>query len=444
MMKKRWLSLMLVSTLAVGMLNGCGDSETTADITEENASAEKEVSVENTEGEDIDEESTEEDEYLTISGATLTERELYDFFLLYLRCQCYYAMEGRMDDALTRPENVSKMLKYKNIVGSLVLDEGMRVVADYDDNHFEGLSNPYLYSNIHNTIANVKSSECSVSVSIQDKNFSGIDYKYKKGTDAEIQVIVRVTYKVFAGNNETSYTQDYLVFLLNNASNPEEWLIEGIFSAEYREKYSDWLIEPSNEFSRKWKTEIINEDVKKVTQDNDFYNVVQAYKEYVSANFSDVSSFNLIYLNEDDIPDLILDNQSGGNETTILLYKDGEVYESSIWAANTNFYYKEYGNLVISNSWMTNMEDKIYTECLTDRRAEIINNVLEEKYCGTCIITEEYQDNGDTYSKKEEYKINDVECSETEYNSYFDTTEMKWGWENSYTSIEESFNALGI
>lgn len=46
---------MLACMLAVGVLNGCGNSETTADITEEIANMQKEISVENTEANNGDE-----------------------------------------------------------------------------------------------------------------------------------------------------------------------------------------------------------------------------------------------------------------------------------------------------------------------------------------------------------------------------------------------------
>lgn len=50
---------MLACMLAVGVLNGCGNSETTADITEEIANMQKEISVENTEANNGDEVITE-------------------------------------------------------------------------------------------------------------------------------------------------------------------------------------------------------------------------------------------------------------------------------------------------------------------------------------------------------------------------------------------------
>lgn len=111
----------------------------------------------------------------------LCDRELAQFFLFYLRCNvsCYLTPKNK-----SIPENITDMLEYTDVVGSLVLNDGMRIVSDYKDKNFAGLAKDgYFQSAIHGATRNSSSVNCSVYVTLKDKNFSGYSYIYQKGTD---------------------------------------------------------------------------------------------------------------------------------------------------------------------------------------------------------------------------------------------------------------------
>ena len=69
--------------------------------------------------------------------------------------------------------------------------------------------------------------------------------------------------------------------------------------------------------------------------------VLPAYKAYISENYGNESYcvYNLIYIDEDNIPELLLDNSGDGRGTELLSYQNGKVFNSSVWCRGYGFKY---------------------------------------------------------------------------------------------------------
>lgn len=417
-MYRRFLSLILACVLTFSMLTGCSsdiqeDKKTEATKKESGEGVGNEDSVDESDEEEETTKKEDAEEYLMIYESTICDRELQDFFQLYLGCWCDYWLQDSLKKG-AEPINITGMLDHTGIVGAFTLNEGMRIVEDYSDSNFTGLN--------RQPIINVKSDVTYfTSVTNLQSNFD-ISYKYKKGTDAELKFIVKVTYKLVTTREYTDERM-YAVTLVNNESKPDEWLIKEIYEAyesdnEYRIKKS------SGSNSLDWNywagDNLLNEDVVPITEDDEWYHFIGVYKTYIKNNVavSDGSSYSFIFLNDDDIPDLLVDINNGYS-TLVLIYQDGEIYESEAYHRNLDFYYKEYEGIAVGHSWM-------YEEC-TDTAYKLDGNVLVETASGFRL------------EDGSEYKLNDNKCTEKEYNSCFDTSDMKYAWENIGTSIEEAF-----
>lgn len=153
------------------------------------------------------------------------------------------------------------------------------------------------------------------------------------------------------------------------------------------------------------------------------HEVVSAYRDYIKDNFGgieDYFDYSFIYANEDEIPDLLI--QTGGASTDLLIYKDGTVINSNFGARYGNLMYKEYGNYVISTYSYDWFVDK-GSYNLVDGNAVLVH---------WCEID----------SKEDIYTIDDVVCSEEEYNSYFDDSDLKYGFENASSTIKGAFENI--
>lgn len=437
-MKKRILSILLACSLTAGLFAGCGSKDTDEESKKTEQTQEDSVDTEeNADAEENDNTASEntepEDGYYTITNQTLAERELHDFFQLYLGCWCYCAVGN---DG-TIPKNISTMLENTGVVGAIILDEGMRVVSDYNDSDFEGLSYTYELQTL--SASNFKDINYRVSVNIAETNYPGNYYTYKKGTDAVIQVIANVTYIIESGNEQRRATEDYAVYLVNSNSNPEEWLIKEIHSAELTSNSAHtvevWMVKNSSgRYISNWKNELTNGEAEAVSEENDWYEIVQAYKDYVSTDkfTAENYEFNFIYLNEDDIPDLVVCRTDTDKDWIYLLtYQDGEVHETSVFG--DALYYKERESSIFYHTYGGTFEELVHTEVF----AELADYEWVEQQAG------EYTENS-IEGGISGYKINGKECAEKAYKAHFNTSDMKLAWEELYLSVDEAFAALGL
>ena len=166
-----------------------------------------------------------------------------------------------------------------------------------------------------------------------------------------------------------------------------------------------------------------DESWKKIYADYLENNVDGIDGEYVPEMF-DSMTFGFIYVNDDNIPELVISTgyEAGGN--TVLTIVDGEV--KSLRTYRLGFYYDEYGNILVnSDGHMGIYYDYVYT--ITDQGFEMI--CRGEYY--------ELFDDEDGYTNEFEYYLDDEEVSAEEYfddiESYIPSTE-RISWVSGSTS----------
>lgn len=445
-MKKRLLSFLLACTLAVSMLAGCGSEKTNTGEADKDAvsdvdgEAAADEDFENNESEEIATE--EEEEFFTISTYTLANRELHDFFQLYLGSWCKYGLGYSRE----KPNTIAQMLNYV----SLFEVDDLRVMDGYSHYSFGGI-----YDGLPvGSFSSVSSAEYSCSVNIIDTNF-GSEYIYREGTNAILIVLAEVTYnieKYFTnGKSDTlTFEKPYIVELVKSTANTDEWLFRGITAAL---KYDTGGY--TTKSLKAWKDckgqDLINEDLIDVV---DWSEVEQAYEEYVLANDVPLYKCCLMYLNEDAIPELLIQKEEKSSlwinpENVILFYKDGNIYESSsfeVWGeeSGSSAMYQKYGNLfyVYSRDIGTNG----FAIANVRTVFEVIGNDLVIKSQASEYAVE--QDDKKGRWLKIGYRIDGVEYSEDEYSEdefqekiddmldmFSDAFEAK----PRYTSIHEAF-----
>ncbi|MBO6115110.1 MAG: hypothetical protein J6P57_08640 [Lachnospiraceae bacterium] len=155
----------------------------------------------------------------SINTSTLCDRELRDFFQLHLGCYVDYALGNEK----TEPVNISGMLKHTGVVGAITLDNGMRVVSDYNDSLF---SMQLQGTDLIMKVKYEESVNYSCSVEILEANING-DFRYKEGTDAQIGIVAKITY--YIDGEKVQISNPYVsVILENSSSSPSEWLMYSV------------------------------------------------------------------------------------------------------------------------------------------------------------------------------------------------------------------------
>lgn len=234
---------------------------------------------------------------------------LQEFFGLHLKCYVNY-LYGKCD---TEPVNISTMLEHTGVIGYFTIDEGMHVVEDYNDDLFiMEMKASDLYSHI-------KKGGVYITCSVDIKEVNIPEYfRYYKGTDAVINAVIQLHYSV--DGEEVSFWNDYaLVSLVNCSSNPEEWLLQAV--ALINE--SDYL-EHAGEYAGKT---LVSENREQDSFiDGDWK---QIYIDYI--NNSELSS-NVMYssycfvdVNDDQIPEILLDYGMTDSQVLYYIAKDGSV-----------------------------------------------------------------------------------------------------------------------
>lgn len=213
---KKVVGVLLCYVLLLSSLVGCGNSDLTG-VEVEGGKSIKEISSTSS-GSNSNESNAQDDEnYLySINATTICSRELQEFFNLHLGC--YISLY--LGNSKVEPVDISSMLKNTGVVGYLTLNQGMRIVSDYNDDLFVlGLK----YSNLQDKVYHKQSVNYGCNIQLVDSNLNG-DFKYYKGTDAQIGVIAKVNY--YIDNEQVSFGNNYVVAILeNNRQNPEEWLL---------------------------------------------------------------------------------------------------------------------------------------------------------------------------------------------------------------------------
>lgn len=228
MTKKLFCAVMSVVMIS-GVIIGCSNHKDTDDngkvTVEENT-----IEANGSETQDA-----EKDEYLTIDTDTICKRELHDFFQIYLGCwlDFYHNSNGK------EPKDITTMLTHTGVTGLISTTHELRVPEGYDDNNYIALNwdssgekeNGLSVKDIafkHHKTKDRGTVNYSCSVANLESNF--LKFKYKAGTDAELHMIVEVTYNCSGVTSETEKIK-YAVALVNDSSNPDEWLIDKVYAA---------------------------------------------------------------------------------------------------------------------------------------------------------------------------------------------------------------------
>lgn len=157
--------------------------------------------------------------------------------------------------------------------------------------------------------------------------------------------------------------------------------------------------------------------------------VLPAYENYINDEFSgsnEYSVYNLIYIDNDNVPELLYDNTADGRGTVVLSYQNGEVYSSSAVCRGFDFSYIPSGNKVVYGNF--------YKGDASYHVAHLENGMLSDEH--GCVTSQEAGT----------YQIDGTQCSEEEYNyfleTYFQYDGMLYGWQ-TYSTIQEAYENMG-
>ena len=334
-MKKKILCVAMTMVMIVGVLSGCGKKNDYKNTEKENITESATEAVAETEA--ATESIEEKDEYLTIDTSTICSRELHDFFQLYLGC--WLEKEHQPDCKKSNPQGINEMLEYTGIVGAFTPAEGMRIVEDFDTDNFLGLreygtgEGAYEIAFKHRYQLDKGTVNYSCSVSKLDANFS--NFKYKAGTDAELRLFVNVKYNCSGVTND-SEEKMYAVSLVNNADNPEEWLINAIYDAhnltekekEENPGYSYYVYFGYNSSQDPlFVTDKLIDEDREVVDTTNMSDWKKAYIDYFNNSPLKLSEYAYILedVNSDNIPELFLYNSRINDREFYYINKNNEV-----------------------------------------------------------------------------------------------------------------------
>lgn len=161
----------------------------------------------------------------------------------------------------------------------------------------------------------------------------------------------------------------------------------------------------------------------------------QAFADYIHNTYGQggVAGYQLIYVNDDDIPELAVIGNCEAAGCRIVTYANGQTYEKHL--RRTNFTYIERENLLCnSDGVMDGYYDLVY--CIIDGQMTLI---AEGNYGAEDNSSLQVDENGNLIYK---YYWNGVEMTEEDYNSalneVYDMSKAAQGYETgAYYTVEE-------
>ena len=170
----------------------------------------------------------------------------------------------------------------------------------------------------------------------------------------------------------------------------------------------------------------------------DLEEVFSAFEDHMMKNSyttSEYMSCGYFYIDEDNVPELLMDVSGDGSSTKLLCYRDGEVIESDIWARGDEAYYKEKQNVLILRGSQWNA-DGSYENCDAGHLEDgefVLDNAFEktigidangdETYRSCMLNTREMDE--DRFDKKLEKLLEDPELEDCNYAAYPSPEEAK-------------------
>lgn len=365
-MRKKILCAIMSAVMIVGALTGCGKKNDFKSTEKEKVTESVTESV----AEAVTESTEEKDEYLTIDTDTICSRELHDFFQLYLGC--WLERFHQPDCKKSNPQGINEMLEYTDIVGAFTPAEGMRVAEDFDTDNFPGLREcgtgesafDIAFKHRYQLDKGTVSYNCSVSN--LDANFS--NFKYKAGTDAELRLFVNVKYNCSGVTND-SEEKMYAVSLVNNAGNPEEWLINAIYDAHKRTErgmkehpgysyFADFGYNSSQD--PLFITDKLIDEDREVVDTTNMPDWKKEYINYIYGLDDKVTGYKFLDANSEGEPKLYIE-YAEGTEAELLIYTKGRFIQSISATDNDNEFAYGDGKIVKSNMRAGTAEEYVYS-----------------------------------------------------------------------------------
>lgn len=354
----------LVAMLVSAMLTGCG-SEKEEDV--ETAQETPEVVEVAPEGEvEPITEVTNEDELYTIWGVP---KEVDEFFDLWMSAQASSVLNnnGRITDMTT-------LLEHDEVIGHISVNQKLHVVEDYEDINFKGLEAET--SGIKKAVRDTSQVKTNVDIIKVLSNTNDNRFSYYAGTNAVLSYVVQLSCYVDGKQVPMSVFGDknkyVAITLVNNANNPEEWLLSGVYdlraTEEITKEYIDQnLVSLWNDYGSYAKengfdimADLVSEDITKISSTGaDDY--LKAYAMELGERYNDASNF-MIKLGNSEIP-YLFSTGYGLYGINVLHYENGEVIENK-YMLNWDLYMSEYkfGDIVL----LDNGQMAIYIWCAVD------------------------------------------------------------------------------
>ena len=167
----------------------------------------------------------------------------------------------------------------------------------------------------------------------------------------------------------------------------------------------------------------------------------QLYIDYINEiikNYEgDYNTYTLIFVNDDDIPELIMDDIQGNSEICIIL--DGKIETTMLWRYHQyEFSYLERrGAFIVSEPQMDSYYDEIYG---------VENNKIVLIHYGVCEYNTTYNADEDDYDCDYTYSFDNIEVSESEYsqklNAAYDFSKAKELDEKDFYSGREMIEII--
>jgi len=417
----RAVSLILASVLLASSVTGCGgtkDIVSTETINEESKG--KVVDDDSKSDETLESVETSEEE--TTTKAKVKEPDIYEvshtklrdiareFFLI----QVQQTVDSRNSLSHSKPTSIGNMVKYNNL----------NIVADYDEPNFEGLKESYEI--INNGLVNADGMVLyDLRVGSISNNFAGY-YRYYINSEAVLYLLANLSIESSDPHNSKIKGSEEGYFIMEyklRRGTTDDWEISKIVSVP-----KNYTIDMDS--TSGWEElQVVNEDAQKIigniSEDTDLWR--QAYIEAI-ANIQDNNPvYSLIYIDGDDIPELLYEGSSTAAGMCLYSYYNGQITENRLELGGIYYIEKE-NRIYISDGRMGSYSDVVY---------KLNQGVLEIQEAGYY---------WDAYNEKHErideyeYTWNDDSVTEEQYDNL---VEQAFDKDKATVSAYYSYNSRG-
>lgn len=173
----------------------------------------------------------------------------------------------------------------------------------------------------------------------------------------------------------------------------------------------------------------LQNDEEENVDDDILSEVINAYQDYVADMCNGSEVYNLIYVDDDEIPEMLFDHSADGRSTILLSYRNGEVKESDISCRVYDFNYVAGKNRICYGSH--------FGEDGFDSLGHLEHGVYVEDCNWKSTV--DMERNGEL-----SFFFNGIECTEKEYEAKKQeilSDDFVYGWD-TYNSLSEAYSHL--